>query len=236
MHNFAVRSPELEWMDTEPVTQEDFVACLADLEKINRWTLAYRPTLRWVKRQLGRLPKNRPVTILDAGSGGGDMLRQIWRHCGESHRLALLGMDLNPLAKVIAEQRTPPAAPIRYETCNIFALDSERRADLIVSSLFTHHLTDDEIVRFLQRMESHASVGWFINDLHRHPLPYYFIKYALRLTGFGPYVCNDAPISVMRSFTENDWKHLLREAGIPLGQVSIRWEFPFRYCVARKMP
>jgi len=25
-------------------------------------------------------------------------------------------------------------------------------------------------------MDSHARSGWFINDLHRHPLPYYFIK------------------------------------------------------------
>jgi alpha-pyrone synthase len=43
--------------------------------------------------------------------------------------------------------KTPGDAPIRYETADLFSLDPSRRADFIVSSLFTHHLTDGDLIR-----------------------------------------------------------------------------------------
>ena len=54
---------------------EDFRDCLESLEQINRWLLGYRPTLAWLKR----LPRESrdPVHLVDVGSGGGDLLRQI---------------------------------------------------------------------------------------------------------------------------------------------------------------
>ena len=64
--------PEL--MDGE-CSYEDFRGCLRSLEQINRWLLGYRPTLDWLKRLPHGL--HDPVHIVDVGSGGGDLLRQI---------------------------------------------------------------------------------------------------------------------------------------------------------------
>jgi hypothetical protein len=84
-------------------------------------------------------------------------------------------------------------------------------------------------------MDHHARQGWFINDLHRHPVPFVLIRCATRIAGLDPMVRNDGPISVARAFTAVDWRHLVAEAGIPAERVSINWFFPFRYCVAGRI-
>jgi SAM-dependent methyltransferase len=231
--NFSCRSYQPEMMDADDIGFEDFQNCLSGLEIVNICALAYRPTLHWLRKALNGVNSRQPISILDVGSGGGGMLRKIWkwaqRHRREVH---LTGVDLNPWSKKSAESFTPPDMTIQYETCNIFSLDPARRADFIISSIFTHHLTDREVVKFLQWMDRHATRGWFINDLHRHPLPFYFVRYAMRFFRAGPMVANDGPISVARAFKAADWRRLIAEAGIPLERVQISWFFPFRYCVA----
>jgi SAM-dependent methyltransferase len=233
--DFKHRSTEPEWMDDKGVTLETLDECLAQLEKINIGTLAYRPTLLWLDHVLSSFKPGRPVTIFDIGCGGGDMLRKIagW---AKKRNIAvdLIGIDINPLAKIVAEKRTPLTAPIRYETADIYTLSSDRRADFIISSLFTHHLDDSELRRFIGWMDDHAEKGWLSNDLHRHPIAYYGIKYILASIPFtNPIVRNDAPVSVARAFTKNEWHARLQSAGIPERQTAIKWHVPFRYSVAR---
>jgi 2-polyprenyl-3-methyl-5-hydroxy-6-metoxy-1,4-benzoquinol methylase len=231
--DFSCRSHQLEMMDGDAISLEAFRKCLHDLEIVNVCTLAYRPTLRWLKKAIRADKSRQPVSILDIGSGGGGMLRKIWKWTQRHGRQTrLTGVDLNPWSKQSAMSATPPDARIQYETSDIFSFDPDRYADFIISSLFTHHLTDKEVVKFLQWMDGHAMRGWFINDLHRHPLPFFIIRYATRLLGFGLIVQNDGPISVARAFTAADWRRLVAEAGIPLERICINWFFPFRYCVA----
>ena len=80
--------------------------------------------------------------------------------------------------------------------------------DIIFSSLFCHHFTDDELVEMLQWMKYHAATGFFINDLHRHPLAYNFIKYATKFFSKSYLVKNDAPLSVLRGFRKNEWQNI----------------------------
>jgi 2-polyprenyl-3-methyl-5-hydroxy-6-metoxy-1,4-benzoquinol methylase len=231
--DFSQRSTLPELMDA-PMDFDAFHGYLKTLSMINRLTLAYQPTLRWLA---GVLPAGQPASILDVGSGGGDMLRCIWKWSARHKiKLNLTGVDLNPLAKQSAEQDSSAGRHIRFETANIFELDSNLRADFIISSLFAHHLTDEEIIRFIHWMNTHAARGWFINDLHRHPLPYYFIKYFTRIFGFNRMVQHDAPLSVARAFTRVDWRRLLTTAGVPPDRACIRWHFPFRYCIAVMQP
>jgi SAM-dependent methyltransferase len=167
--DFSCRSHQLEMMDGDATGFEDFRKCLRDLEIVNVCTLAYRPTLHWLKKTLSGDKSPQPVSILDIGSGGG-MLRKIWKWAQRRGReIYLTGIDLSPWSKKWAESVTPPNARILYETSDIFSFDPDRRADFIISSLFTHHLTDNEVVKFLRWMDRHATRGWFINDLHRHP-------------------------------------------------------------------
>src|SRR5580658_7814848 len=155
--------PEL--MDGD-CSYEDFRGCLRSLEQINRWLLGYRPTLAWLKR----LPRGLrdPVHIVDVGSGGGDLLRQI---AGWARRrniaVQLTGIDLNPYAARAAAEFTPKDLGIAWVTGDALEYQPKKPVDIVVSSLMAHHLEDEEIIALLRWMESTARIGWFINDLER---------------------------------------------------------------------
>jgi SAM-dependent methyltransferase len=236
--NFAERSTVDELMDSEPVSFEDFRACLVDLARVNRMTLAYRPTLAFFDRLLPLARRlGRPLEVIDVGSGYGDMLRAIdaWaRRRGVA--LSLTGVDLNPWSRMAAVEATSPSQTIRWVTADAFAFEPARGIDVVVSSLFTHHLSDPLVARFLRWMEAKARLGWFVNDLHRHPLPYHFFRQLAKLAGFHRFVQHDGPVSIARAFATSDWHRLLSQAEIPRGAVEIAWMVPFRLTVGRLKP
>lgn len=219
-------------MDSADLSLEEFRDCLHSLETINHLTLAYRPTLQWLRPWL---ESHEPLCILDAGCGGGDMLRQIARqlppHRLQQQSVQLLGVDLNPWSRQIAEEFEAPI-PIRYFTGDVFGFDPGHKIDIVICSLFTHHLTDEQLVQFLRWINAQAHQGWFINDLHRHPLPWHFIKLATGAFSRNRLIRNDAAVSVARSFTRQDWQQLLAQAGVD--DVCIRWHFPFRLCLSSR--
>ena len=235
MRDFSQRSDEPELMDDPSVDLETFRGCLAALAKVNALTLARVPTLDFLGRlrRAGRLNPGRPVEILDVGSGYGDTLAGIaaWAK-RRGAVVALTGIDLNPWSAQIAQAACPGVA--RFITGDVFA--HEGRADLVVSSLFTHHLDDEQIVRFLRWMEAHAAVGWFVNDLHRHPFAYYGFGMLARLMGWHRFVRHDGPVSIARAFTPADWQALIARAGLDASAVQVRRRFPFRICVERVKP
>ena len=225
------RSTQSEWMDTEPVTQEDFAACLADLATVNTVTLARHPTLGFIRRVVRRNP-GLTLRVLDVGCGEGDMLRRLHRWAIRTGRsIELTGLDLNAQGNAAAQAATPSGIPINFHTADVFA-PQLGRFDVIISSLFTHHLTDDQIVEFLRLMEAHSTLGWFINDLHRSRLAYHGFQALSAAAGWHRFVRHDGPVSVARAFRRADWRRLLARAGLA-GTAEIRWQFPFRYCVTR---
>src|SRR5258707_621324 len=125
--NFDRRSTQNELMDSESIDFVEFNECPRQLTIVNIFTLAYRPTLYWLKRMLKNASPREATSILDVGSGGGDMLRRI-RKLIRRHDLNadLTGVDLNPWSKQSAEQATPAELNIRFETSNIFSFDETR--------------------------------------------------------------------------------------------------------------
>jgi len=234
MPDFRARSGEAELMDVEPVPFEDFRACLADLSTVNTLTLARRPTLAWLDRATRGLGPGARLSLLDVGFGHGDMLRAIhqWSE-RRGFEPDLTGIDLNPWSADAAREATPSSMSIDYRTGDVFAFEPPRAPDFIVSSLFTHHLADEDIVRFLRFMERHAQRGWFVNDLHRHPLPYHAFRGLSRLARWHRFVRHDGPVSIARSFRKADWSNLVAAAGLEAASVEIRWAMPFRITVGR---
>lgn len=227
------RSDAPELMDTEVTDPETLRACLADLERINRWTFAYRITLAWLDRLVAAHAPAGPLTMLDVGSGYGDMLRRVWAWArARDLRVELIGVDRNPQAASAARKVTPPDAPIRYVTADVLDLEEEPRCDVVISALFAHHLNDSELVRFLRWMEAHARLGWLINDLQRHPIAWHIARSAPRLLRMNRLVRHDAPLSVARALDERDWQRVLGEAGLA-PPATIEARFPYRYAIGR---
>lgn len=223
-----------ELMDDPGIGFEEFAETLAQLEKINGLIASYRPTLQaleyfW-KREHGA--SFRPLKILDVGCGYGDMLRAV-RHWAAKKNISveLTGIDLNPHSETAASSATSPEMKIRYLTGNVFAFKPETKFHVVINSLFTHHLGSERIVEVMRWMSANAAYGWFINDLHRHPIPYHFIKYFVKIFGFNRLIKNDAPLSVARSFVRRDWEQLAAATGLDPAKFRIDWYWPFRYGV-----
>ncbi len=234
MRSFAERSIEAEMMDGADVTAAEFAACLADLAWVNTVTLARPPTLAWLARAARRRPKGSAFSLLDVGYGKGDMLRAIaaWA-ARRGMTLHLFGMDLNPRSEPAARAATGDNLAIDFRTGDVFADSLSQPLDFVVSSLVTHHMADEEIVRFLRWMEATARRGWFVNDLHRHPIAFYGFKLLAWVARWHPFVQHDGPVSVARSFRRRDWERLLAMAEIDRSSVTLRWRLPFRLCVGR---
>ena len=198
---------------------------------MNTVTLGRRPTIVFLERlrRAGRFHLGRPIAILDAGSGRGDMLQAVadWA-ARRGVAVRLTGVDLNPWSAKAAAEAWRGGAPVRWITGDVF--DHGPRADVVLSSLFTHHLADSDIVRFLRWMEEKAELGWFINDLRRHPAPYYGFGLLAGVARWHRFVRHDGPVSIARSFVPADWRGYLAEAEI--SAVPER-RFAFRLCVAR---
>lgn len=230
--DFSVRSSQGEWMDGPDVSATDFAACLESLAKANTVTLARPPTLAWLARATSKLSSGSPFTIVDVGFGDGDMLRAVRRWARRRGLSAtLVGYDLNARSVPAANKRTDFSLQIDFRTGD--ATGETQPIDYVISSLVAHHMTDDEIVRFLRWMEAETRRGWFINDLHRHPIAFYGFRLLAWVARFHPFVRHDGPISVARSFRRADWLRFLAAAEIDERQVEIEWRFPFRLCVGR---
>lgn len=229
--NFHARAHLSEWMD-QPCAYEEMRSCLRDLAKVNRFTFAYRPTLHWLQTLLR--PDNAVAHIVDVGCGGGDTLRQIERWA-ERRRISvqLTGIDLNPFAARVAREFSPATSRITWVTGDAFSYKPSKPIDLVISSLFTHHLADAEIPRFIGWMEGVTTRGWFINDLHRERMPYYGFRALASVMRFHRFVRHDGPISIRRAFRHEDWNEYLREAGISSGQAQLTCFRPARLCVSR---
>ena len=234
MRSFAARSSELEEMEAPGVAEQDLTACLDSLARANTLTLARPPTLRWLAGATRSLQRGASFTLLDVGYGQGDMLRAIHRWATRRGlRPRLTGIDLSPWSATAAAAATDPAFRIDYLVGDVFDYAPGEPIDFVVSSLVAHHMSDDQLVRFIGWMEGNARRGWFINDLHRHPIAYYGFTVLSAATLLHRMVRHDGRISVARAFTRADWLRLLAAAGISPQSAAIDWRFPFRICVGR---
>lgn len=236
LHNrldFRRRASLSELMD-EPCERAVMQAYLRDLARVNRWFLGYRPILTWLEGIRGRAGSE-PLRILDVGCGYGDTLRRIERWARE-RRLAveLTGIDLNADTIAIASEASPPETAIEWIAADVFAYAMARPAHIVVSSLFTHHLLDPDVVRFVQWMDERTELGWFINDLSRAPAPYHLFRWFSKVVCLHPYVQHDGPVSFLRAFVPEDWRKLCAAAGLNEDEFDIVSFKPARLCVSRR--
>ena len=216
-------------LDGSNIPFEDIKRNMHELEIINRKLGGHRVSLDGLGSLLKRTQGSQYHHIVEIGCGGGDNLRVMKEYASNHHQnFKLSGIDINPECIAYASgQRSNEG--IDFICSDYKDVKFETRPDIIFSSLFCHHFTDHELVEMLRWMRENTSTGFFINDLHRHALAYYSIKWLTQGFSKSYLVKHDAPLSVQRGFTRKDWSKLFHQAGIR--NYDCQWKWAFRWLV-----
>ena len=143
---FEKRSTELERIDTGDYTPAEYATFLREIAFINR----YFGDARALRKTLLREVEDhdlREFSVLDVGCGSGELLRIIAEFAATSGRRArLTGIDLNPISSSTTLFESREFADISTVRGDALRLPFDDGAfDYAISSLFFHHLTDEQI-------------------------------------------------------------------------------------------
>ncbi len=215
-------------MDDLNLSGEDLCQNLKELELINHWLGGHKVVLHALDQLIARKDyTSRPLRIADIGCGGGDMLRAMAKWARRKGVAAVFtGIDANDFMVQYARQHSAAYPEIKVEQHDVFSGSfSQQPYDIIVCSLFCHHFTDAQLVELFSRLHAQAQVAVIVNDLHRHWLAYYSIKWLTALFSKSYLVKNDAPLSVWRAFKGEELHQLLQQAGASNYKLSWMWAF-----------
>lgn len=232
MSLFAQRSTKKEWMDDLDCSGEILEQTLRELKTINHWLGGNRVTTDGLDMLVRDFPQE-TYTIADIGCGGGDMMAVMGQWALKRKIQAkFIGIDANRNIIDLARVRQRELQYASWKVQNVFDEEfAAEKVDIVTCTLFTHHFTDLELRDLFVALRRKARIGIVINDLHRHPLAYYSIKWLTRAFSRSPMVQNDASLSVLRSFSKDDWKKILLSAGITTFQIRWFWAFRWQICI-----
>ncbi len=222
---FHKRSTELEHIDKGDYTAEEYEGCIVELQRVNKWmgdAWALKGSLLTSIHRCGL----QAFSVLDVGAGSGELLRITAAWARKTNRRAtLVGLELNARsAEAILEGSGNGVAALRADALQLPF--RENAFDYAICSLFTHHFTDDEVVRILRELSRVAAREIFVIDLHRHPIAYFLYTTVGKLVLHTRLLREDGALSILRSFKPHELLALAEKAD--LANVRMKRRFPFR--------
>jgi 2-polyprenyl-3-methyl-5-hydroxy-6-metoxy-1,4-benzoquinol methylase len=182
---------------------------------VSGWRRTYAAQIR------PQLSHSRTTTLLDIGSGGGDIPRALVRWAdSDGYQLEVTAIDPDERAHAYATSR-PPVPGLTFRRA--FSADLVREGasfDLVTSNHMLHHLTPDELAGLLRDSEALCRARAVHSDLRRSPVAYGLFSVVARVFRRS-YIRQDGLTSIRRSYTDAE----LRAAVPPQWHVSRR--FPF---------
>lgn len=230
MIDLSQRSQQKELMDADNIPFAAMSQTLKELNIVNTRLGGHAITMEGVRKLAHNTSS---LIVCEIGCGGGDNLFALYRYCSKKNiPTRFIGIDINPECIAFAQRQYPQMDCAWICSDYMLADFSLGQPDIIFSSLFCHHFSNEQLIQMLQWLNKNCKAGFFINDLHRHWLAYYLIKYITKFFSRSYLVKNDASLSVARSFRKKEWKALFQQAALPM--FSIHWKWAFRWLVIKK--
>lgn len=230
---FRTRSSQLERIDTGDYTPEEYERFLHEIAFINRIIGDNRALKRTLLKEIKR-ENLKEFSVLDVGAGSGELLRTIAEFARKQKRKAYLyGLELNAVstAAILRESKNyEEISAVRANALNLPFADNS--FDYAICSLFTHHFTDENVVKILSEMNRVSRRNIFIIDLHRHRAAYVLYKIFCTAFRISPLVREDGSLSVLRSFKVEELEKLGKKA--QLENFKVERHFPFRLVLESK--
>jgi 2-polyprenyl-3-methyl-5-hydroxy-6-metoxy-1,4-benzoquinol methylase len=225
MRFLGKRRLQPELMDQPNMSGARHRRALRGLQRINAWSGSAR--ILW--RPLADLARSNPIRVLDVATGAGDVPVRLW-HKANQHglQLEIHGCDRSASALEYARQHAlARKADVRFFQWDVYQGGLPDGYDVLISSLFLHHLSDDEAVHFLRNMAEAAGRLILVNDLRRSLGGWVLALAGTRLLSRSPVVHTDGARSVGGAFTTDEAAQLARRAGLPGCVITRRWPYRF---------
>jgi 2-polyprenyl-3-methyl-5-hydroxy-6-metoxy-1,4-benzoquinol methylase len=230
MTNLKNRSYQKELLDGDNIPFDDIKQNMKELNTINTLLGGHAITIAGLQKMLTQ--KNtttliKPLLVCEIGCGGGDNINAIHSWAIKNNlSIQFIGIDIKEECIEFAQQQYP-TIPVTWILSPYENVNFVNKPDIIFSSLFCHHFTNEQLVKQLHWLNLNSTIGFFINDLHRNKLAYFLIKWLTKLFSKSYLVKNDAPLSVARGFKKSEWINICLLAKIE--QYSLKWKWAFRY-------
>jgi SAM-dependent methyltransferase len=184
---------------------------LHHIARSNRWFGGWWAVRRGLARLLSGVPAGRTLTLLDVGTGLGDL------PCSAVAWAARRGITLRPVGlerhRTAAALATAQGVPTLLGCAGALPVGNGA-VDVVIASQLVHHLSPDSIVAFARDADRIARHGVVIADLRRSPLAIAGFWIGSRLLGFDSATRADGITSVRRGFSPAELSALLARAGV----------------------
>jgi ubiquinone/menaquinone biosynthesis C-methylase UbiE len=206
--SFKRRADLTEIMDDLTQPAHEFDAAYRELKLVNERLGGIRAIERF-------LPDGSNLSVLDVAAGGCDVSEALL----DRTTLRIVALDLNTRGLRFAKR----ALPVAGDALQLPFPD--RSFDVVMASLFFHHLSDEDCPRVLTEMWRVSRRRVLVNDLHRHAIAYFSFQVLAALFSKSRMVRHDGPVSVRRAFHPDELLRIAQRAGIP---AHVHRSFPYR--------
>jgi 2-polyprenyl-3-methyl-5-hydroxy-6-metoxy-1,4-benzoquinol methylase len=237
MPSLSKRDCQPELMDDPALPEADHQAALLGLRRVNRLSRSVAivwPAIRALA--VGRSDDN-PLKVMDIACGGGDVTRAVARQAMRKKvPIVIDGCDINPFAVTYSRQGNAGLEniPVRFFQRDVVRQELPQGYDVLMCSLFLHHLSEDNARRLLSKMAAAASRLVLIDDLRRTRFGYALAYVGCRLLTRSPIVHHDGPLSVRAAFTSAEIQKLALSAGLQRATITHHW--PQRFLLSWRKP
>ncbi|CAN5544324.1 class I SAM-dependent methyltransferase [soil metagenome] len=223
--------PEL--MDDPKISRATHEVALAGLARLNRWSRSDAGLWSLLQPEAKQVAPG-ALRILDLATGSGDLpVRLACRARRARVNLALAGCDVSLNAIEIARQQAKKrGVNVEFFQRDVIHQELPAGYDVIITSLFLHHLTEPDAIQLLRRMADFAERLVIVNDLNRGWFNLGLVTIASRVLSRSFVVHHDGPASVRAAFTRAEAQQLAARAGLinaeVVSQTPCRWLLSWR--------
>ncbi len=229
------REWQAELLDDPGLNEIEVRNALDGLQRLN--CISRGAGILWAEiARLARSQSLRGLRVLDLACGGGDIALALMKKAANGGlALSMHACDRNARSLEYARRRAITAGlAIEFFAQDVLNEPLPAGYDVVMCSLFLHHLQERDAITLLSRMSEAAQHLVLVNDLKRSMFNYVLVLIGSRLLSRSPIVHADAVLSMKNAFTAAELAALAETAG--LKNFSICTHLPARMMLCWEKP
>jgi SAM-dependent methyltransferase len=208
------RSPDRELLDGPTLDRAELRINLRELAMMNRLPGGRASSIAAIDQLVDG---QREVTILDAGTGGGDMPLAFVRHAANGTSWRVVALDVRPEVLKVAAARLDGREGMTLMLGDVRSLPlPDNAVDIAHASLVLHHLEPDDVAAALRELARVARRGVVINDLRRGIGAFAVTAALVIALARGQYTRHDGILSARRAYRVDELDRIAAAAGLRL--------------------